>query len=185
MVRRPVALALAPLWLWLLASCGQAEQGAALVHGELFAGRPPWQTSLEFTGQAVVHGALPFRVVIERLPRQDPRTGRKGLRSGLTIEVRNNLLLGPGARARVGEVGVEGPQAVVRSVPAGEADPTFENDGNDLRFSDGGFEVHAVDGFVEVDYAGKAPGDGVHGRFELTFQTGETVSGTFASTFAD
>lgn len=180
MVSRPVALFLLAL---LLSSCGQAARGAALVHGEVFAGRTPWQTSCEFTGEAVVHGALPFRIEVARRPVQDPRTGRRGLPSGLTVEIRNNLLPGSGIPLPVGEL--EGPQAVLRSVVPGEADPASVNDGNDVRFSDGGFELHATAGYVLVDYAGKAPGDGVHGEFELSFQTGETVRGTFASTFAD
>jgi len=53
------------LCLWL-AGCGVASDGAALVHGELYAGLSPWQTSLEFTGAAAVHGAEPFRVVVTR-----------------------------------------------------------------------------------------------------------------------
>lgn len=180
-MRLPRSLAFASMLL--LAACGQASDGAALVHGKLFSGRQPWETSLEFTGRAIVHGALPFRVALERQPVQDRRTGRKGLPSGLSIELRSNLLPPAGMSSLVGEV--EGPQAVVRFIPPGEADPTSENDGNDLRFSDGGFEVHATGGFVAIDYGGKAPGDGVRGHFELTFQTGETVTGTFASTFAD
>ncbi|MGC4117199.1 MAG: hypothetical protein QM765_22090 [Myxococcales bacterium] len=176
---------LALVCLACLAGCGQAAQGAALVHGELFSGRQPWQTSLEFTGTVVVHGALPFRIAVERQPAQDPRTGRDGRPSGLTIEIRNNILIRPGLPVPVGQVDVEGPQAVVRWVPPGNAAPSQVNDGNDLRYSDGGFEVHATGGFVQIDYTAKAPGDAVHGRFELTFQTGETVRGTFASTFAD
>ena len=165
-----------------LAACGHASDGAALVHGELFAGRSPWQTSLEFTGRAVVHGALPFRIEIQRDAPSDA-TGRGGLPANLTIDIRQNLMPSSGASLVIGQL--EGPQATVRSVPQGAANPTVQNDGNDLRFSDGGFEVHAVGGTIRLDFDGRAPGDGVRGTFELVFQTGETVRGTFASALAD
>jgi len=165
-----------------LVSCGSASDGAALVHGSLFSGRAPWQTSMEFTGQAVVHGALPFRIEVSR-PQPEAATGRGGLAAGLTIEIRTNLMPASGERLAVGAV--EGPQATVKWIPPGDASPSSANDGNDVRWADGGFEIHAVGGMLEVDFDGRAPGDGAHGRFELTFQTGETVSGTFASALAD
>jgi len=182
-VRRGLATALVTATLLGSAGCGHASDGAALVRGTLYQGRAPWETSLDFTGRAVVHGALPFRIEIAREPAPAGATGRDGRPAGLTVEIRDNLMPAPGERLSVG--GDEGAQATVRWVPEGEPDPSAVSDGADLRFLDGGFEVHAVSGTLELDMDGRAPGDGVRGRFELVFRTGETVSGTFASTFVD
>jgi len=182
MVRRSAFLILVGVALALV-SCGQASDGAALVHGTLFAGRAPWQRSLELTGRAVVHGALPFRIQIEPVPQDAQGAGRGGLTAGLTLEIRSNHMPSSGVSLDVGKL--EGPQATIRWVPQGGPSPTSESDGSDLRYSDGGFEVHAVDGTLEVDLDGRAPGSAVRGQFELRFQTGETVRGTFASVLVD
>jgi hypothetical protein len=164
------------------AGCGSATDGAALVHGALFAGRPPWQTSLELTGKAAVHGAGPFRVIVTRPG--DSGTGRDGLPAGLTIEITAPRLPEGGQALAVG--GEEGPQARVDLVPESSASPTTFADGADVRYSDGGFTVHAVGGRLQVQYDdGSAPGDGARGSFELVFQTGERVTGTFAAALAD
>ena len=164
------------------AGCGAASDGAALVHGALFSGRAPWQTSLEFTGAATVHGAPPFRVVVTRPGERG--TGRQGLPAGLTVEMRVTRMPRSGQALAVGE-GDEGPQASVTFIPEGPSSPTEIKDGADLRYSDGGFVVKATSGRLEVDLDGTAPGDGVRGSFELVFRTGEHVSGTFAAALAD
>jgi len=162
----------------LLVSCGRASEGAALVHGYLFS------TSLDFSGSAVVHGALPFRIEIEPVPQIAKGTGRGGRAAGLFIEIRSNLM--PASHQAIGgEDGPQAPQAIVRWIPEGEGNPAAEYDGDDVHYSDGGFEAHAIDGSLDVELDGRAPGDGIRGRFELIFRNGERVRGSFASTFTD
>lgn len=178
-MRRAPLFALAVLGA---AACA-AGDGAALVHGRLYAGQAPWDTSLEFTGEATAHGAAPFRIALTRTPAPSDATGRGGLPAGLTIEILDTWLPKSGERRVIG--GAEGPRATAVWIPRGSAEPTAQQDGPDRRWSDGGFEAHAASGWFEVTLDGRAPGSAIRGRFELVFRTGETVRGTFATLLAD
>ena len=168
--------------LFWLCSCGAASDGAALVHGTLFKGESLFETSLEFTGRAVVHGAGPFRVVVTR-PEARAQKGRDGETAGLSIEIRQPLMPESGVTLSIGSEA--GPTARVDRIVPGTVQPSAQTDGADVRYSDGGFTVHAVGGTLWMDFDGRQKGDGARGRFELFFKTGETVTGTFAATLAD
>ncbi len=164
-----------------LAGCGSAADGAALVHGELFAGTPR-ATSLEFTGRAQVHGAAPFRVVVHREPPGDT-LGRELRPAGLSLVLTHRKLPVGGESLPVG--GEDQVQAEVRWVPAGPDAPAATVDGKDTLYEDGGFVARAVGGTLQLELDGRNPGDGARGSFSLEFQDGSRASGTFAATLAD
>jgi len=175
-------LAIGGLVVAALCSCGAASDGAALVHGTLYQGESRFETSLEFTGRATIHGAGPFRVVVTR-PEASSRRGRGGKLAGLTIELQRPLLPESGVALPIG--GAQSPTASVDLVVPDDAEPTALQDGADVRYSDGGFTAQAVGGTLLMDFDGRQKGDGARGSFELVFKTGERVTGTFAAALAD
>ncbi|MBI5549758.1 MAG: hypothetical protein HY901_38210 [Deltaproteobacteria bacterium] len=185
MVARALTAALLASVSLSLPACGSASDGAALLRGSLFHGQPPWETSLDRTATAVVHGSLPFRVVLA-LPGPEQATGREGKRAGLTLQIRNLQMPPSGEALAVGAAGGEGPQATVEWIP--EAGPSPDSEalgGGDVRYSDGGFSLRATSGRLKVDFTGREPGDGVTGELELVFGTAGVVRGSFAAALAD
>jgi hypothetical protein len=169
--------------LALACGCG-ATDGAASVHGALYATDPTFASSFDFVSGAEIHGIGPFRIhIVNRDPAARGEAGRDGLPVGQILEVRQPRRPLSGEPAAIG--GDEGAVGTADVVKAPGEGLESREEGTDLLYSDGGFHARAVSGDFQIDYEHSRPGDGVTGRFRLEFQTGEVVQGTFASAFAD
>jgi len=163
----------------LAAGCGRAEDGAALVHGTLYQGGS-WETSFELSCGVEIHGARPFRLRVFQPDGSGGEQGRDGLPVGRSVEISNSQVPSDGVPLLL-----DSSQAVVRSVRPASGDATVSTDGRTSRFGDGTLVARPSTGWLRLDYDSREPGDGATGAFELRFDTGEVVSGTFAGAFLD
>lgn len=159
----------------LLAGCGTAQDGAAIVRGHLFAGTE-WEASFEMVTGASVHGAGPFRILVGDFAGQGAMaSARRGLEMAMPR-------VAPGER-RI-EFGEENDAAALAfSYREGfAADGASPVEG---RHSDGSFAVRPTRGLLTLRLSGLRPGDTASGEFSLGFATGEWLTGSFTAALSD